>query len=348
MTTLGVAVIGAGVVGQLRARAVARHRDATLIAVADLDEARARSAARNTRARSFSDHRRVLELPEVDAVIVSTPGHLHEAIALEAFQAGKHVLCEKPLGIDVASCRRIVAAAAASCRTLGVGFNHRYYPCVKRLKEVLDAGGIGVIDHARAMAGHRGLPEFRADWMYQRATSGGGAMMDVGIHMTDLVGFTVGNLVEVTAVCTNRVWNVPGSEDDALVIMTAAGGIPVRYQATWSEWKGYRLALEVYGTRGMVGAYYAPMMNMMVTTDEARVRHKRRISLHPWINVREKLRGWQTTAEAAFAEEFSDFLRLMTGKTTQMANGLDGLRAVAVAQAVYESSATGTTVRVVD
>ncbi len=348
MKPLGMAVIGAGVAGRLRAAAGARHPAVSLVAVADVDEAKARAGVSGTRALPVADYGRVLEMPDVDAVIISTPGHSHESIAIEAFAARKHVLCEKPLAIDVPSCRRIIAAAAAAGRTLAVGFNHRYYPCVTLLKEVLEAGRIGTIDHVRALAGHQGLGQFRAEWMYQRAMSGGGAMMDVGIHMTDLVRFVVGDLTEVTGVCTNGVWNVPGSEDDALVIMKTADGIPVRYQATWSEWKGYRLALEVYGDRGMVGAYYAPMTNLIVSTDQARASRTRQLRLYPWINLREKLRGWQTTAENAFLDELTDFLRLIGGQATRIADGRDGLRAVAVAHAAYESSATGLTVRVPD
>jgi len=120
----------------------------------------------------------------------------------------------------------------------------------------------------------------------------------------------------------------------------------VRYQATWSEWKGYRLWLEVYGARGMVGAYYAPMMNLTVTSDETGGRRRRRIDLHPRITLREKFRGWETTATIAFADELSDFLALIAGKPTRIADGHAGLAAVAIAHAAYESSATRLTVKV--
>jgi predicted dehydrogenase len=345
---IGIAVIGAGVVGRMRAATVARCPDTTLVLVADVDEGRARAAVQGTGAVAATDYRRALDLPEVDALIVSTPAHLHEPVVVAALEAGRHVLCEKPLGIDVSTCRRMVDQAAASRRTLAVGFNHRYFPCVKDLKASVDSGRLGAIDHVRALAGHPGLHEFRADWMYKREMSGGGAMMDIGIHMTDLVRFVAGEIVEVTGISSNRVWSVPGSEDNALALMKTASGIPVRYQATWSEWKGYRLALEVYGARGMAGAYYAPMMNMTVTTDESRRRRTRRLNLHPWVNVREKLRGWQTTATLAFADELADFLGAIAGRQTRIADGYAGLRAVAIAHAVEASSAAGAPVRVID
>lgn len=346
MTQMGIAVIGAGVVGRMRARTVAAASDTSLIAVADVDEGRARAAVAGTGARAVMDYHQAIDLPGVEAVIVSSPGHLHEPMVMAALAEGKHVLCEKPLGIDVPSCRRMVEAAARAKRTLAVGFNHRYYPAFKHLKNTIESGAIGAVDHVRAHAGHPGLHEFRAEWMYQQATSGGGAMMDIGIHLTDLVRFAVGDVTDVTGMCSNRIWNVPGSEDNAIVMMKAAGGIPVRYQATWSEWKGYRLSLEVYGGRGMVGAYYAPMMNLTVTSDAPGGRRSRRLNFHPRITLREKFRGWETTATIAFAEELTDFLALIAGKPSRIADGRAGLAAVAVAHAAYESSAKGATVKV--
>jgi len=345
---LGFGVIGAGVVGQMRARTIADSARATLLAVADVDEQRARAAAAGTGARVVREYGELLDMRDVEAVIVSVPAHLHEAAVLAALRAGKHVLCEKPLSINAASCRLLVKAAASARRTLAVGFNHRYYPCVTRLKQVLDEGAIGAVDHVRAFAGHQGLTEFRADWMYESAMSGGGAMMDIGIHVTDLVRFAVGDIVEVHGVCSNRIWQVPGSEDTAMAIMKTADGVPVRYHATWSEWKGYRLALEVYGERGMVGAYYAPMMNLIISRDRDSPRRRRRLLLHPWVNVREKLRGWQTTATLAFADELTDFHRLIEGEPSRIADGTAGCRAVEIAHAVYQSSVSGAAVRLPD
>jgi predicted dehydrogenase len=343
---IGIGVIGAGLVGRIRAKVVSRSSSARLCAIADVDEARAGKACPPGVA-VFTDYRRLLDETTIDAVIISTPAHLHEEMVTAALERGKHVLCEKPLATDVASCRRLVDCARRTGMKLAVGFNHRYYPCVKLLKQIVDEGTIGAIDHIRAFGGHVGLSEFRADWMYQRDLSGGGAMMDVGIHVTDLVRFLVGEVTEVVGVCTNRIWNVPGSEDDALAIMRTAAGIPVRYQATWSEWKGYRLWIEAYGHNGMAGAYYAPMINLLVTRGAGSSRRARRVFLHPWINVREKIAGWQTTAERAFAEEFGDFLRLISEQRNgRIADGLAGLRAVQIAHAVYESSRTGDAVPV--
>src|SRR5262245_44480925 len=131
------AVIGAGVIGRLRARSVLENPDTSLVGVADADVASARQAVTASGVRACQDYRELLSDTGVEAVVISTPVHLHEEMALAAFAAGKHVLCEKPLSNSVESCRRMLAAARSSGRTLAVGFNHRYYPSVKSMKRAI-------------------------------------------------------------------------------------------------------------------------------------------------------------------------------------------------------------------
>ena len=328
-------------IGGLRARSVARNPDTELAAVADVDDGRAARAAAGTGARLYADYRPLLEETESDAVIVSSPVPLHEEMILAALNSGKHVLCEKPLAGTPASCRRILEAARSAEKRVAVGFNHRYYPAFKFLKRVVDEGRIGALDHVRVFGGHDGLANLRADWMYEKKLAGGGAMMDVGHHMTDLVRFILGEIREVYGVTGEDIWKVAGSEDRAFAIFKAESGVPVLYEATWDEWKGYQVALEAYGALGMVRAAYAPMFNLLVTQARPGAPRRRRVKRYPEIIVREKLRGWQSTALLSFEEELADFLRMIDGATVPLADGYAGLRAVEIANAVYQSNASG-------
>jgi predicted dehydrogenase len=336
-----VGVVGAGIIGQLRARSVERNSDTVLAGVADPDEAAARRAAGNGGAAVFSDYRALLAAGPPDIAVISTPVHLHEEMAIAALEAGAHVLCEKPLSNSVDSCRRILEAAERRQRVLAVGFNHRYYPSVRFLKKTVDEGRIGTIDHVRVFGGHDGLSNFRADWMYKAPISGGGAMMDVGIHMTDLTRYVMGEIAEVYGVATERIWHVPGSEDNALVIMKSVTGLCAAYQSTWAEWKGYKIFIEAYGDLGMVRASYAPMFNMLVTHERPGGPRRRQSFFYPEIIIREKLRGWQTTTYASFEMELTDLLRRLRGESVPLADGWSGLRAVEIAAAVHESTRTG-------
>jgi predicted dehydrogenase len=332
-------LIGAGCIGRLRAQALAKVPDARLVAVADVDLARAASVAAPAQAHVSKEVAEMLRLDQIGAVIVSTPPQFHEEGVLAALAAGKHVLCEKPLSNSLESCRRMLEAAQKSGKTLATGFNHRYFPAIRFLKQTLDDGVIGKLDHVRAFAGHEGLSQFRASWEYDKTVIGGGALMDVGIHLIDLTAYILGDVREVFGVATNKVWNLSGSEDNGCAILRSASGAIATLQATWSEWKGYRFYVEAYGDKGMVRAYYAPMMNLLVSKPTAKREPRRQFLFYPMNAIKEKLFGWQSTVIETFRQELTDFTDLCRGgKADRIADGYAGCRAVEIANAVYRSS----------
>jgi len=337
--------IGGGVIGEMRARSVVAHPDCTLVAVADPAPGAAERAAAGTGARAVSDAAALFEGAHCDAVIVSTPLPLHEKIILEALAAGKHVLVEKPLATTLDACARIREAAREAGRTVAVGFNHRFYPSFLYMKRVIDEGRIGRVDSVRVLGGHDGLANFREEWMYKAEMSGGGAMMDIGIHMTDLVRFMVGEIESVFASTGNRVWNVERSEDRAHVLMQAVSGASVSYEATWNEWKGYEVWMEAYGERGMVRAQYGPMSNLLITQSRPGAARKKERNFYPAVALREKLVGWQTTAQRSFEDELAQFLLQIAGERSLGASAWDGLRAVEIANATVASGERGEPVR---
>ena len=275
----------------------------------------------------------------MDAVVISSPSPAHEAACLAAFARGLHVLCEKPLSNTVDSCQRIVDAALASKRALATGFNLRYYPAFDFVKQTVARGDIGVIDHLRVFGGHEGLPKFAHEWEYKAPMSGGGALMDVGIHMTDLARYVLGEVTEVSGVATESIWRVPGSEDNAMALFRNPQGVTALYQATWTEWKGYDISIEAYGDKGMVRGAYAPMRSLLITQD--RPGGPRRVTRHRYLGaqVRERLKTWQSTALQSFCEELDDFVALTEGNTGgRIADGFAGLRSVEIADAVRRST----------
>jgi len=334
-------LVGAGAIGRVRARAASRTPGCALIAVADADAARARLVA-PSQARCFSDYRHLLAIQELEGVIVSTPPASHEEIVMAALAAGKHVLCEKPLSNSLPACRRMVAASRTSGKLLTCGFNHRYFPAVKFLKQTLDSGRLGVLDHVRAFAGHTGLSEFKASWMYDKDQIGGGALMDAGIHVIDLARYVLGEVSQVYGVATGNVWKLDRSEDNGFALFQSPSGKVATLHATWTEWKGYRFFVEAYGDRGMARAYYAPMFAMAISMDRPGAARHREFHFYPEILVREKFLGWETTTGLAFQEELRDFVRLAGGDAAvALADGFAGLRAVEIANAIYDSTLSG-------
>lgn len=340
-----IGVIGAGVIGRLRVQSVLRNPATELAAVLDTNEATAKAATAGTSAPAVTDPRRFHDIP-MDAVIVSSPGFVHEDACLAAFERGRHVLCEKPVSNTAESTRRIVDAAKKADRVLAVGFNLRYYPAFRLVKDVVESGRIGELDHLRVFGGHEGMPKFRVDWQYRAPESGGGAMWDVGIHMSDLARWLLGEITEVYGVATESVWKVPGSEDNAIAVFRSPGGIPASYHATWTEWKGYNCFLEAYGSHGMVRGAYAPMRGLVITQEQRGAGTKVERYNYWDVMVREKLRTWHSTALLSFEGELRDFLDVVAGgKGGHLADGYAGLRSIEVADAVKASAASGQVVR---
>ncbi|MFN0114871.1 MAG: Gfo/Idh/MocA family protein [Paracoccaceae bacterium] len=342
-----IGIIGAaGKIGQMRVATVLANPSTTLAAVMDL--AKDKAAALSPGVPAFDRLDAFLATP-MDAVIISTPAHVREPLCLAAFDRGLDVLTEKPLSNTPDGARRILAAAKAKGRMLGAGFNMRYYTSFAYAWDLMRSGALGEIDHIRVYGGHSGLTNFTHDWEYKSEFSGGGAMWDVGIHMTDMARHFLGEITSVYGVATNKVWQVPGSEDNAVAIFRNPAGIPAIYHATWNDWKGYKSAIEVYGSKGMVRAQYAPMQNLEILMDSPGGAARRKTRFYPEIMLREKLKSWKTTAVASFAGELADFVALCEGKDSpRIADGHAGLRAIEVAAAVAESTRTGQAVTLPD
>lgn len=339
-------LIGAGAIGAVRCEALRRSEHCELTAIHDLDEARSRSLA--PEARFYGDSPAMLASDEIDAVIISTPPNTHEVLASAALRAGKHVLLEKPMAPTIEACARITSVAAETGRLVTVGYNHRYFEAAKLVRDAVSDGAIGALTHVRAYSGHTGLSEFKAPWMYDAKVMGGGALLDNGTHVIDLLRYVMGDADEVVGMTSSKVWNLPGVEDNGFGLIRSPEGVIGRIEASWSEWKGYRFHIETYGTRGMARAYYAPMMATVIRMDEPGGKAEVVRHFFPRSIVREKLKGWQSTVVRTFGEELADFVTLAADREAanlRIARASDGLRAVEIAKAIAASSESGATVR---
>lgn len=340
-------LVGAGMIGQIRARSFKNLPGCELVAVTDVDKQRARAVAPSPQTRILDNYEEMLACDGVEAIIVSTPPQFHEELTIAALEAGKHVLCEKPLANSVAACRRMVETSSRTGKTLATGFNQRYFPAIQFVKQTLDSGLIGELDHIRAFAGHTGLSEFKSPWMYDKTVMGGGALMDVGIHIIDLTGYLLGGVEEVFGIASGDVWKLDRVEDNGLALLLSPQKKRAILQATWTEWKGYRFYIEAYGEKGMVRAFYAPMMNMLIYMDKPGGRRRRKFNFYPKVIIEEKRRGWQSTVIKSFQQELTDFVKLCEGKQGIIADGFSGFRAVEIVDAIYRSTEEKQMIRLV-
>jgi predicted dehydrogenase len=178
-------IIGAGEIGQRHVDA-ASLAGATVLAVADADPNRAQSLAQRCGGRAAASAQDVWNDPRIDAVVIGVPNYLHCEFAIAALRAGKDVLLEKPMALNAAQCDDILAAARAYERILQIGFVHRYTSVARTARTVIDSGELGRVYHAKAHLHLRRNVPGLGRWFTDRKRSGGGALIDVGVHLIDL------------------------------------------------------------------------------------------------------------------------------------------------------------------
>ena len=154
----------------------------------DADQARACADLFPSEVRVFDDYRKLLEIDEIDAVLISTPNHSHKQIAVDAFAAGKHVFCEKPLANTLKDCDEIIAAADRSGKFLQVGLVYRYSPLYRKMKELVESGEIGPV---HMMWCKELLGSFYGQWRFKEALSGG-AIVEKNCHHFDIFNWMIG------------------------------------------------------------------------------------------------------------------------------------------------------------
>jgi predicted dehydrogenase len=199
-------IIGAGNVAEFKSGPALRQAPgSTLVAVMRRDPDKARDfALRHGAPRWYTEVDALLADPEVDAVYVASPHHLHLAHVTRAAQAGKAILCEKPVGVNTGEAQAVVDVCRAASAPLSVAYYRRYWPVVQQMRRLLADGAIGEVVQARVQLADFFQPDPDRAWLTEPEQAGGGALANAGSHWIDLVRYLLGDVVEVTAACSGR------------------------------------------------------------------------------------------------------------------------------------------------
>ena len=238
-----VAIIGCGLIGKKRADALA---GAQLVACADSDLARAHALAARFKARASADWRDVL--PDAELVIIATPHDKLAEITLAAIRAGKHVLVEKPAARSAAELAPVVAEAERLGALVHVGFNHRYHRAFRKARELVDHGALGELMFVRARYGHGARPGYEQEWRFDARVSGGGELIDQGMHLIDLARWFLGDFVKVDGTACTYFWPT-NVDDNAFLLLRTAENRVAWLHASATEWKN-TFSMEIYGRTG--------------------------------------------------------------------------------------------------
>jgi predicted dehydrogenase len=240
---LSVAVIGCGRIGSKRADALARED--VLAGCCDVSPQAAEAfAARHGCVVCATPDELLARAPEV--VVVAAVHDQLAALAELALAAGAHVLVEKPAGISAAQIDRLIECQRASGRLVKVGFNHRFHPGIARAAEEVHSGRHGELMHVCARYGHGGRPGYDREWRVQPARSGGGELVDQGMHLLDLSNWLAGPLPLHSALLRTQFWDAEVEDNAALLLGDASSRSDpwAMLHVSWTEWKNL-FSLEV-------------------------------------------------------------------------------------------------------
>lgn len=322
--TRGVAIVGAGLVGAKRAAALPAGTD--LRTVFDPASERARAVADSRAgATAAGSVEAALDDPDVSLVIVATPHGELAPIATAALERGRDVLVEKPGGDSLGALLDLRDTAEAAGRRVRVGFNHRFHPAVLRVQDDVGSGRYGPVFGIRARYGHGGRVGYEQEWRAQREASGGGELVDQGLHLVDLVRALTGDVELVFSELRTDFWPVE-VEDNAYLALRAGTGAFAWLHASWTEWKNLfslevamrSAKLEVSGLGGSYGV-------------ERLTRYEMLPEMGPPVTA-----SWEwPQPDGSWAVELEDVLADLEGRPARGADLDDAIAAFRVVDAAY-------------
>jgi len=346
--TIRVGVIGAGAIGKIHVDAYRELPDVEVVAIAEKGTRRAKERAEVCGVdRYFGDYRKLLELKEIDAVNVCTPNYLHCRQTLDALKAGKHVICEKPMAMNVAEARKMVAAAKKARRTFMMAFCQRFFGPGQTAKKLMKSGEVGKVYHVRLeYIRRRGIPGL-GGWFTSQAQAGGGPMLDVGVHFLDLALWLTGYPEATTASAgSHRVFGhrkdytylgmwgttpVPGGpftvEDLLSGFVRFKNGMTVKLEAAWACNSDTRGFVEILGDKG--GLKILPDVEFFGK------RHGHLVDMKAQFK---KVNG--------YVEELRHFVGCLRTGRKPMATGEQGAKVQRIIDALYKSAKLKKEVRV--
>jgi predicted dehydrogenase len=255
---MNYAIIGCGLIGKKRLAGL--PAGSKLVVACDTNSARAEELVKQAKTgRAVTDFKPAITDPQVDAVIVATINSVLAGVSAAAVRAGKHVLVEKPAGVSVEQIDRLIGLAEKHGVCVRVGFNHRYHPAFLKAREIFASGAMGELMFIRARYGHGGRIGYDEEWRADPKLSGGGELIDQGIHLIDLAGWFLGSFKKVDGHVATYFWNMP-VDDNAFLSLRTARGQTAWLHVSCTEWKNL-FSFEIYGrhaklhVEGLGGSY---------------------------------------------------------------------------------------------
>lgn len=341
MSKLKVGVIGCGSIAKFRhLPEFAANKHVEIVAVCDIVEDRAKAAAKKYDAKAYTDYKDVLANDEINVISVCLPNNLHAPVSIAAANAGKHVLCEKPMATSREEAEQMIEAAQKNGKKLMIAHNQRFVSSHQKAKELITSGEIGKIYSFRTVFGHGGPEGWSVDgrdsWFFHKEAAFIGAMGDLGVHKTDLIRFLLGEeVVEVAGFVETSAKGDTDVDDNAVCILKTESGIIGTLAASWSYNAEQDNSTVIYGEKATLYLEDDPNYSLIVQYTNGEV-------------VKYELDAIQTNEEGGqtTSHVIDHFVDALVHDTDVPVSGEEGMKSLEVVLAALESNDKKTIVKI--
>lgn len=334
MSKIKVAVIGCGSIARRRHLVEYANNDhVEIIAVCDIVESRAVEMAEKYEAQAFTQYEEVVQLAEVDLISVCLPNDLHAPVSIAALNAGKHVLCEKPMATSRKEAEEMIEAAKQNNKTLMIAHNQRFVSSHQKAKQIIESGQLGKIYSFRTTFGHPGPERWSIDgrnsWFFDKEQAFIGALGDLGVHKSDLIRYLLGDVAEVSAFVETSAKEDTQVDDNAVAILKMESGVIGTLTASWSYVAGGDNSTVIYAENAVLRLEDDPDHSLIVQYNNGEV-------------VKYQLDKIQTNEEGGQTNTrvIDHFIDSILNKKAPLITGEEGKKSLEVILAALEANET--------
>jgi len=334
-------LIGCGRVSPRHVQSIAELAQARLVAVADVIASRAERVAQEQHAEAYTDYRRMLERHDIDVINICTPSGMHAQMTIEALQAGKHVIVEKPMALNLHDADRMIATARATGKKLCVVLQNRYNPPMRDLRRVVDENRLGKLLLGNATVRWYRPQEYYEDGWHGTWAMDGGALMNQSIHHIDALQWLMGEVESVFAYTATLAHTMEAEDVGVATLRFTSGALGVVEGSTVTYPENLEGSVALFGERGSVKVGGTALNRKVFWKIEGELEHERELLTRDQVDP-PSVYGFSHRAVIA------DMLHAILENREPSTNGPVARKSVALVLAMYESARTGKPVNMRD
>lgn len=341
MDTINFGLIGCGRVAPRHAQSFGEVAGARLVAVADIIESRAARFAKDCQAEKFTDYHRLLERRDVDAVCICTPSGMHAQMAIDAMQAGKHVVVEKPMAMNLRDADRMIDTAKSTGVKLCIVLQNRYNPPMQDLRRAVDEGKLGRLLLGNATVRWYRPQEYYDDGWHGTYTMDGGALMNQSIHHIDALQWLMGEVESVFAYTATLAHKMEAEDVGVAVLRFKGGAIGSVEGSTVTYPENLEGSVALFGERGSAKVGGTALNRKVLWKIAGEVEHEHVALMRDQVDP-------PSVYGSSHKVVIADMVAALHENRAPHTDGAEGRKSVALVLAMYESARTGKPVKMTD